>query len=130
MVRGPLAQVVRGVAGTPHLPLAPLPLPQGERKGLRADSELAPSCTVKGKNGRPLSARDAVRRRPCSGQLRNSLFLASLCSLASFFSSSDETLTSALLEDHNTGNRYGSSEEDEICCSSERSGCSSSCAVF
>jgi uncharacterized protein YkwD len=45
--------------------------------------------------------------------LRNSLFLASLCSLASFFSSSDETLTSALLEDHNTGNRYGSSEEDE-----------------
>jgi hypothetical protein len=75
-----------------------------ERKGrLRADLELAPSCTVRGKNGRPLPARDAARRCPCSGQLRNSLFLASLCSLASFFSSSDETLTAVLLEDNNTG---------------------------
>lgn len=90
MVRGLLAHVVRGVAGTPHLPLAPFLSPCGRGRGeLRADLELAPSCTVRGKNGRPLPARDAARRCTCSGQLRNSLFLASLCSLASFFSSSE-----------------------------------------
>jgi len=33
MVRGPLAQVVRGVAGTPHLPLAPFLSPCGRGRG-------------------------------------------------------------------------------------------------
>ncbi len=33
MVRGPLAQVVRGVAGTPHLPRAPSSPTRGEEGG-------------------------------------------------------------------------------------------------